>query len=104
MQWLTVEKAKTSLTSMLMKWEEKETRGIFSVLKNSHLSPSLINGTILAVPIPLNESGPSYNLCAQLYSKSSERMFPLSEWLQKPTQEPETLDLTLKEMSEPLVD
>ena len=99
-----MEKAKNSLTSRLMEWEEEETRGIFSVLKNSHFSPSLIDGTILSVPIPLNESGPSYDLCTQLNSKSSERMFPLSEWLQKPTQDPETLDLTLKEMNEPLAD
>jgi len=87
-----------------MEWEEEETRGIFSGMNNSHFSLSLINGTIPPVPIPLNTSRTSNELCAPLNPKSSERMFPLSEGLLKSTQEQETLDFNLKEVREPLVD
>jgi len=73
-------------------------------MKNSHFILSLINGTLLPVPISLNTSKTSNELCAPLKSKSSERIFPFSEGLLKSTQEPETLDFNLKEVSEPLVD
>ena len=90
------------MTSKLMQLKEEETREIFSVLKVSHFSPSLINGTLLPVPIPLSTSRSLLKLCANLNPTGSEQMFTLSEWLKKPTQDPETLDLTLKEMREPL--